>query len=109
MIGKAVLGLAFTLAARVQLLKLQRSPMRTHVASRARVVKEVEKHFAPETLAPLLFVDETTEGARCLSERGRGAGIAEKSREDNDIFDEFRRERKKRSREERHVPVADAN
>jgi hypothetical protein len=61
------------------------------VASRAWVVKENEKHFAPEMLV-LLVVDERTKQAACLSECGRGTGVTEKRRDDNDLFNEFRRE-----------------
>jgi hypothetical protein len=83
--------------------------MGTHVTSRARVVKEDEKHVAPEKLVLPLIIDESTEGATCLSECGRGADIAEKCREYDDLVDEFIREQVKRNREERHAPVADAN
>jgi hypothetical protein len=77
-----------------------------HVASRARVIEEDKKRLAPETFVPPLVVDEITKGATCLSKCGRGTGVAEKCREDDDLFDEFMREQEKRSREERHVPVA---
>jgi hypothetical protein len=62
-----------------------------HVASGAWVVKENKKHFAPK-MAVLLVVDERTKRAACLSECGRGAGVTEKRRDDNDLFNELRRE-----------------
>ena len=65
--------------------------MGVHAASRAWVVKENKKHFAPE-MAVLLVVDERTKQAACLSECGGGEGVTEKRREDDDIFNEFRRE-----------------
>ena len=65
--------------------------MGVHVASRAWVVKENEKHFAPE-MAVLLVVDERTKWAACLSECGGGEGVTEKRREDNDLFNKLRRQ-----------------
>jgi len=103
---KAVLGFAFTFVAWVWLLKLRRFPVATHVERRAWVVKEDEKHFTPEMFVSLV-VDETTKGAACLSECGRSTGVAKKCRDDNDLFDELRWERGKRSPEVRHAPAAE--
>ena len=103
MTGKAVLGFAFTTFVDwVSLSRLWCSPKGTHVESRARVVKENEKHFAPEMLVQLV-IDKSTEGATCLCECGRGTGIAEKCRDDNDLFDEFEGKRGKRRTEVGHT------
>jgi hypothetical protein len=90
------------------LLRRRRTPEGTHVESRAWVVEEDEKHFVPEILVHLV-VHEGSKGATCLSECGRGADVAEKCGEDDDLFNEFRRERGKRRREMRHAPAASVN
>jgi hypothetical protein len=71
-----------------------RSPVDTQGNSRAWIVKEDEKHFAPKMLVPLV-VDKSTKVTTCLSECGRGTGVAEKCTDYNDLFDEFSGEREK--------------
>jgi hypothetical protein len=101
MTSKVVFGFAFTF---VKLESLWLSSVGTHFVSRAWVVEEDKKHFAPEMLVHLV-IDESAKGATCLSKSGRRRYVAEKGRDDDDLFYEFGRERAKRSPDMRHAPA----
>jgi hypothetical protein len=64
----------------------------TQIACRAWVVKDDEKHFAPEVLVRLV-VDEDTKGATCPGKRCGYASVAKKCRDDDDLLDQFGGER----------------
>jgi hypothetical protein len=102
MTNNAVFGFAFTFVTRVKSELLRQSPVGADLVGRAWVVKVDKKHFAPEMRVHLV-IDESTKGAACLSKCGRRTDVAEKGRDDDDLFYEFRREKAKRSAEVKHA------
>jgi hypothetical protein len=103
--SNVVFGFAFTFVTRVEPYLLWHSTVGADLVGGAWVVKEDKKHFAPEMRVHLV-IDESTKGATCLSKRGRRTDVAEKGRDDDDLFYEFRREKTKRSTEMEHAPAA---
>jgi hypothetical protein len=94
---EAVLGLAFPVCVLRRTTATTTTPVGTHADGRVRVVKEDEEEFAPEVLVSPLVVDEGAKAATGARERGRDAGVVgEKRRVDDDLFEEFGRERAKR-------------
>jgi hypothetical protein len=108
MTSRVVFGFAFAFAfvIRAKSESLWRSPAGAHFVSRAWVVKEDKKHFAPKMVVHLV-IDKGTKGATCLSKCGRRTDVAEKGTDDDDLFYEFRREQAKRNPEMRHAPATD--
>ena len=99
-----VFGFAFTFVIRVESDLMWHSPVGADLVGRAWVVKQDKKHFAPEMIVHLL-IDESAKGATCLSKSGRRTDVAEKGRDDDDLFYQFRWEREKRSAEMKHAPA----
>lgn len=108
MTNRAVFGFAFTFVIEVGSESLWRSPVGAHLVSRAWVVKEGKKHFTPEVPVHLV-IDESTKVATCLSKCGWRTDVAEKGRDNDDFFYEFRREQAERSPEMRHSPTTEEN
>lgn len=104
--SKAVFGFAFTFVILVKSESPWHPPVGAHFVSRAWVVKEDKKHFAPEMLVHLV-IDESTKRATCLGKCGRRTDVAEKGRDDDDLFYEFRREQAKRNPKMTHGPATD--
>jgi hypothetical protein len=74
------------------------------VPRRTWVIEDDEEHLAPE-VSMQLVVDESAKGATCLRKRGSCTSVAEKRGDDDDLLDDFRRERAEGGPSVSHAPA----